>query len=85
MILIPVRLWTRKCKGNCGDESPHDSHLTFLGKLALRLKGRSDPDEEGVYVTKSGRVLTDEDIKELAEEAERGYDPSQIRRRPDVE
>jgi hypothetical protein len=30
------------------------------------------------YVTKSGRVLTDADIQELADEAERGYDVSHL-------
>jgi hypothetical protein len=31
------------------------------------------------YVTKSGRVLTDEDIEALADEAERGYDVSNLK------
>jgi hypothetical protein len=31
------------------------------------------------FVTKSGRVLTEADIKALADEAERGYDLEQIR------
>lgn len=36
MSLIPVRFWTRRCRG-CSDTSTHDSHLTWLGRLALRL------------------------------------------------
>jgi pyridoxal biosynthesis lyase PdxS len=31
------------------------------------------------YVTKSGRVLTDEDIQKLADEAEQGYDVEQLK------
>lgn len=50
---------------------------------------RWSPDEQallrrafGHYVTKTGKVLTDEDIEALADEAERGYDVSQIVARP---
>lgn len=47
------------------------------------------PNEEGYggapgerpYVTESGRVLTNEDIRELAAEAEQGYDPEKFRQR----
>lgn len=31
------------------------------------------------YTTKTGKVLTDEDIEKLADEAERGYDAGKIR------
>jgi hypothetical protein len=31
------------------------------------------------FITKSGKVLTDADIEALADEAERGYDVSQLR------
>ena len=34
--LIPVWLWTRRCRG-CADATPHDSHLTWLGRKALGL------------------------------------------------
>lgn len=40
MTLIPVRFWTRRCKG-CDEASPHDAHLTWLGRLALRLPLRA--------------------------------------------
>jgi len=33
------------------------------------------------YRTKTGRILTNEDIEALADEAERGYDVSELRRR----
>lgn len=36
-------------------------------------------DEEGPYVTKTGKVLTEEDIEKLSEEAEAGYDVSQLK------
>jgi hypothetical protein len=28
-----VKLYTRKCRGGCGDTDPHDAHLTPLGRL----------------------------------------------------
>ncbi len=37
MKLIPVRFWTKRCRGHCGDSSPHDSHLTWLGRKALGI------------------------------------------------
>lgn len=45
--MIPTRLWTRKCKGNCRHQGPHTHHMTWLGWLALRLKasGASQPFE----------------------------------------
>lgn len=33
------------------------------------------------YRTKTGRILTDEDIQKLSDEAERGYDPKKLRPR----
>ena len=39
-------------------------------------------DKQRTYRTKSGKVLTDADIRALADEAERGYDPGQLARRP---
>jgi hypothetical protein len=36
-----------------------------------------------VWVTKSGKVLTDEDIQALADEAEQGYDVSHLKDKPD--
>lgn len=33
------------------------------------------------YKTRSGKILTDEDIQRLADEAERGYDPKEFRQR----
>jgi hypothetical protein len=37
---------------------------------------------ERTYKTKTGKVLTDSDIEALADEAERGYDIEDLRRRP---
>ena len=37
---------------------------------------------ERTYKTKSGRVLTGADIDALADEAEKGYDVEELRRRP---
>ena len=37
---------------------------------------------EPTYKTKTGKVLTDRDIENLADEAERGYDVEELRRRP---
>jgi len=34
------------------------------------------------FHTKSGRVLSNEDIEALAEEAERGYDVSKLKKKP---
>lgn len=34
------------------------------------------------FVTKSGRVLTEGDIEDLADEAERGYDVTHLKERP---
>ena len=39
-----------------------------------------ESDLEPVYVTRTGRVLTNADIDALAQEAERGYDVSHLRR-----
>jgi hypothetical protein len=36
------------------------------------------PEPEPVFRTKSGKILTDEDIQALADEAERGYDISNM-------
>jgi hypothetical protein len=33
--LIPVRWWTRRCRGNCNDRTPHTDHLTMFGRLWL--------------------------------------------------
>jgi hypothetical protein len=35
-----ARFWTRKCNKRCGDNSPHNAHLTLFGKLMLKLAGR---------------------------------------------
>ncbi len=37
---------------------------------------------EAPYVTKTGKVLTTEDIEALADEAERGYDVSHLKGKP---
>ncbi|MGV0050807.1 EcoAI/FtnUII family type I restriction enzme subunit R [Mycobacterium colombiense] len=39
-------------------------------------------DEERIYRMKGGHVLTESDLEALADEAERGYDPAKITRRP---
>jgi type I restriction enzyme, R subunit len=39
-------------------------------------------DEARTYRTKTGRLLTEEEIEALANEAERGYDPADVARRP---
>jgi hypothetical protein len=41
----------------------------------------SETGEPGTYRTKTGRILTDEDLEALADEAERGYDPESLKRR----
>lgn len=37
-------------------------------------------DEDKTWMTKSGRVITEEIAEEMADEAERGFDPSELRR-----
>ena len=39
------------------------------------------PETSRTYTTKTGRELTDADIEELADEAERGYDVDDLKRR----
>ena len=39
-------------------------------------------DEPRSYRTRSGKVLTNADIEALADEAERGYDVSRLKRQP---
>jgi hypothetical protein len=39
------------------------------------------PETSRTYTTKTGRELTDADIEELADEAERGYDVDELKRR----
>ena len=39
------------------------------------------PETSRTYTTKTGRVLTDADIEELADEAERGYDVDELKSR----
>lgn len=36
-IRFPGRFRTVKCDGTCGNDSPHDAHLTKLYKLWLRF------------------------------------------------
>lgn len=50
--------------------SDHVEHVGAARKLLARILRRRRR-----FVTASGRVLTDADIQELADEAERGYDP----------
>lgn len=38
-------------------------------------------DKPKTYVTKTGKVLTDEDIEKMADEAERGYDVAALKPR----
>jgi hypothetical protein len=38
--------------------------------------------DEGPFITKTGKVLTDADIEALADEAERGYDVSRLKGKP---
>ncbi|CAN5422626.1 hypothetical protein BH09ACT9_BH09ACT9_00410 [soil metagenome] len=40
-----VKLYTRHCDGHCGDDTPHDAHLTALGRkhyLGRFSKGQND-------------------------------------------
>ena len=73
----------------CGETWPAVAGCTAWG--ALSSHGcRLDPGHEGIhrclcgrrkpeeYITKSGKVLTDTDIQALADEAEQGYDISQL-------
>lgn len=39
-------------------------------------------DKQQTYRTKSGKTLTEADIDALVDEAERGYDPERLARRP---
>lgn len=54
-----------------GHEADIFERVALLHEAARRLRRRSG---EG-YRTRTGRVLTDADIEELADEAEDGYDP----------
>jgi DnaJ-class molecular chaperone len=51
--------------------SGHDGTVNRGDCPVCRGKGDITPTS---YTTKTGRVLTDDDIERLAEEAERGYD-----------
>lgn len=51
-------------------------------RLAEEAGERLGGGEEVVLRTKTGRVLTDEEIQALADEAERGYDPADFVPRP---
>jgi hypothetical protein len=44
----------------------------------VRDLGKLSTAEPVTYKTKTGKTLTDTDIKALADEAERGYDPAKI-------
>lgn len=67
---------------------PNGVPLGYTGKAATwALVIPSEPtvdycDEHKPLVTKSGRIMTDAEVEALAEEAERGYDISQLRERP---
>lgn len=39
------------------------------------------PEKPNTYRTKTGRILTDPDIEEMADEAERGYDVEELKTR----
>lgn len=58
---------------------------TFLGframaRKAVRSLGRK-PKAQRTYRTTSGKVLTDDDVQSLADEAERGYDVEHLNER----
>lgn len=55
---------------------PEDSDSGSEGKGKGEGEGEGDDPRP---LTKTGRYLTDEDIAALADEAEAGYDPNQIR------
>jgi hypothetical protein len=70
----PVMWWRDRHKAEA-----HMETLRGNGWYLDQLK--RDP-EDGGYVTKTGRVLTDADIEAWAAEAEDGYDVSKIKARP---
>lgn len=82
--VVALRALVRKVKNSVGWWAA----LSYV-EGAHGLPSRWSADEQallhrafGHYVTKTGKVLTDEDIEALADEAERGYDVSQIVARP---
>ena len=54
---------------------------TFSEALQLALGRHPAQQIPRTYRTKSGKILTDEDIEALADEAERGYDITKLRER----
>lgn len=72
---------------------PSDAVAVDRLRLALaavdtppRATGPADAEAavaEEVLRTRTGKVLTDADLEDLADEAEAGYDVSQLRDRPD--
>jgi hypothetical protein len=65
-VKIPVRFWTRRCRG-CSDGSPHDSHLTWLGRIALGLltdlrHAATDEVSADVFLTDPGLALVHADM-----------------------
>lgn len=56
-------------------------HLEEALALAERAEWHSRFEDVGVFRTDSGKVLTDDDIERLSEEAEKGYDISRLTRR----
>lgn len=58
-------------------------HIREAGHQRLHDDVQKDEvDHDHNYVTETGRVLTEEDIQALADEAERGYDVSLLKDRP---
>lgn len=62
---------------------PHGARLVDRGYRGQGLFGPRVYAVEPSYVTKTGKVLTDEDLEKLADEAERGYDVSHLKDRGD--
>lgn len=65
-------------------EHPDNALCSLLGRVTERRSGLAEVTDEyllkmlklvatGPFITKSGRVLTDADFEQLADEAERGY------------
>ena len=59
----------------------HDDTPSRLRALAAELRRQVADAGCGPWVTKDGTVITDDQIREWADEAERGYDPARLRPR----
>jgi len=56
-----------------------EDQLVILRKEMEHRFGSVCTGVEPVYVTKTGKILTDADVEKLSDEAEQGYDPDIVR------